>query len=98
MKDKISLGTMHPFKGFENLYFYEQQQGRAAKLMDISTFLNVKPIKESSFKRILQEMKLEVVILLKFLFLPNRKTVDDSFSLIRIIHLNPYLIECCNKK
>lgn len=62
MKDKISLGTMHPFKGFENLYFYEQQQGRAAKLMDISTFLNVKPIKESSFKRILQEMKLEVVI------------------------------------
>ena len=62
MKDKISLGTMHPFKGFENLYFYEQQQGRAAKLMDISTYLNVKPIKESSFKRILQEMKLEVVI------------------------------------
>lgn len=62
MKDKISLETMQPFQYFENLYFYEQQGDRAAKLMDVSTFLNVKSINETSFKIILQEMKQEVVI------------------------------------
>ena len=62
IKDKISIETMRPFQYFENLYFYEQQGDRAAKLMDVSTFLNVKSINEISFKIILQEMKQEVVI------------------------------------
>ena len=62
MKDKISSETMRPFERFESLYFYEQQGDRAAKLMDVSSFVNVKSINEISFKRILHEMKQEVVI------------------------------------
>ncbi len=62
MKDKVSTETMGYFKEFKNAYFYQQNAGRAAKLEEISEYLIVSEIDNSNFKRILNELKHEVVI------------------------------------
>ncbi len=62
LKDKVSSKLLSPFEEFENLFFYEQEGERAAKVEQIREYLSVESIDESNFKRILNDLKHEVVI------------------------------------
>lgn len=62
MKDKVSEELISRFKGFDELYFYEQEGERAAKKEDLRSLEGLKSIGEDSYRKILDELKTELVI------------------------------------
>ncbi len=62
MKDKAKPEVLSKFKGFDALYFYQQEGERAATHSEVAEHLSIKKIDEDSCKMILNELKTELVI------------------------------------
>lgn len=74
MKDKVKADALAPFKKFKKVYFYEQENERAAKIGDITPFLEVQPLENESVEKLFKELKTEVVIFVgSFYFYPTVK-------------------------
>lgn len=62
MSDKVKPEIIELFRGFELVYFYQQPGERAAKISDVSPYLDVKEIANQTYLPILKELRSQVVI------------------------------------